>query len=130
MSFEIEGKLIEKFATQQVTDTFRKREFVIEKTEEGFGGRTFTETIKFQLIQDRCDELENFKVNDDIKVTFNIKGRRWEKDGRVNYFNNLEAWKLEGAASSADDHGFQADTPPPTEADFLVSDDENDDLPF
>ena len=69
-------------------------------------------------------------VNDSIKVTFNIKGRKWEKDGKVNYFNNLEAWKLEGASQDAD-HGFQQDTPPPDEADFFVSsDDQNDDLPF
>ena len=30
MSFEIEGKLIEKFDTQKVSDSFRKREFVLE----------------------------------------------------------------------------------------------------
>ena len=33
MSFELAGKLIEKFDVHQVSDTFRKREFVIEKTE-------------------------------------------------------------------------------------------------
>jgi hypothetical protein len=129
MSFEIEGILIEKYPVQQVTDSFRKREFVIEKKEVSFG-REFIDTIKFQLVQDRCEELENFQLNDSLKVTFNIKGRKWEKDGKVNYFNNLEAWKLE-MAGQADDHGFQQDAPPPDEADFIVSsDDQNDDLPF
>ena len=40
------------------------------------------DTIKFQLTQDRCEELENFQVNDTIKVTFNLKegnGKRMVK---------------------------------------------------
>ena len=127
MSFELEGKLIEKFDLQQVTGTFRKREFVIEKTEDS-NGRQFIETIKFQLIQDRCEQLDKFQMNDSIKVTFNIKGRRWEKNGSVNYFNNLEAWRIEPAAVSA---GPQ-DVPPPTMDDLatMSGDDTEDDLPF
>lgn len=126
MSFELEGKLIEKYDTQQVTDKFRKREFVVEKTENSYG-REFTETIKFQVTQDRCDLLDSFHVNDNIKVTFDIKGRRWEKNGTVNYFNNLEAWKLEGASGVAD----MPQAPPHTADDFSVSAEEgDDDLPF
>ena len=30
MSYEIEGKLIEKFDTVEISETFKKREFVIE----------------------------------------------------------------------------------------------------
>lgn len=126
MSFELEGKLIEKFDTQQVTGTFRKREFVVEKKEVA-NGREFIETIKFQLVQDRCDQLDNFHVGNPIKVNFNIKGRRWEKNGNVNYFNNLEAWRLE----SAGEPEMRDDAPPPSEADFMIeTDDANDDLPF
>ena len=126
MSFELTGKLIEKFDIQQVTDNFKKREFVLEKVENA-SGREFIETIKFQLTQDRCNQLDNYEVNSTLKVTFNIKGRRWEKNGTVNYFNNLEAWRIEAVSGES----FQQDAPPPTEADFIVSgDDQNDDLPF
>jgi hypothetical protein len=128
MAFELSGKLIEKYDTQQVSDKFRKREFVIEKSENN-GGMVFTDQIKFQLTQDRCDILDGVKLEEDIKVLFNIRGRKWEKDGKVNYFTNLEAWKIEKEASQ--ETPFD-DVPPPTEADpFESSDPEaTDDLPF
>ncbi len=94
MNYDISGRLIEIFPTQDITASFKKREFVLE-TVENFNGREFSEMIKFQLTQDRCDVLDSFSVNDELSVKFNIKGRKWEKDGKVNYFTNLEAWKLE-----------------------------------
>ena len=90
MSFELAGKLIEKFDVFQVSDTFRKREFVVEKTENQ-GGMEFTDHIKFQLTQDRCSLLDNLNLQDEIRVHFNIRGRRWVKDDKVSYFTNLEA---------------------------------------
>ena len=65
MSFEITGKLIEKYNTIQVNDRFKKREFVLERTESN-GGMEFTDHIKFQLTQDRCDLIENVGLNDPI----------------------------------------------------------------
>lgn len=128
MNYEMTGKLIEKFPVQQITDTFRKREFVIE-TSETTGGREFTETIKFQLIQDRCNELDAFKINDTIKVSFNIRGRKWEKNGNVNYFTNLEAWRLQAeSAGSSQDQGF-GDIPPPDSFPSDLDEDDNS-LPF
>lgn len=122
MSYEISGKLIEKYAVQQITDTFKKREFVLEKAET-VGDRAFVEQIKFQLTQDRCDLLEPIKLNDEIKVTFNIRGRKWEKAGNVNYFNNLEAWRIEAVSS-----GAGAQKAIPSEMDSVAT--EEDDLPF
>ena len=37
MSYEITGKLVDKFDIVQRTENFKNREFVIEKTEEGKG---------------------------------------------------------------------------------------------
>ncbi|GAB4257508.1 MAG: hypothetical protein Kow0079_14730 [Vicingaceae bacterium] len=125
MSFELTGKLIEKYDEQVISDTFKKREFVIE-TEENAGSMVFTNQIKFQLTQDRCDALNNYNTGDEVKVSFNLRGRKYEKNGQVNYFTNLEAWRLESVASSAGSGGLdsfsEADAPPPM--------DESDDLPF
>ena len=60
MSYEITGVLTEVFQTKQITQSFLKREFVIEKTEHN-GSRPFTETIKFQLINDRCDLIDPYR---------------------------------------------------------------------
>ena len=124
MSFEISGKLIEKYNTIQVSDRFKKREFVIERTESN-GGMDFTDHIKFQLIQDRCNLVEDFNVMDEIKVNFNIRGNKWERDGKVNYFTNLDAWRIEKVQN---DMGSMP--PPPSMGDVPPPSDEPDDLPF
>lgn len=123
MSFEINGKLAEKFDTQEITSSFKKREFVIEKVENA-GGREFIEIIKFQLSQDRCDLIDPYNLNEEIKVHFNIKGRKWEKDGRVSYFTNLEAWRIERVAT------VQNDMPPQPAMNEIPPEVEEDDLPF
>ena len=88
----IEGKLIEKFETVQVTDTFKKREFIIEYKENP----TYPEFIKLELIQNKCNLIDNFEIGEDINVFINIKGRKWtSKEGKINYFNTLQAWKIE-----------------------------------
>ena len=49
MSFEVNGKLHKKFDTENKTDTFQAREFVIV-VESG----NYPQYVKFQLVQDRC----------------------------------------------------------------------------
>jgi len=128
MSFEISGKLIEKFDTVKVSDRFKKREFVIQKTESN-GGMEFTDHIKFQLTQDRCNLIDAINLNDDIKVNFNIRGNKWEKDGKVSYFTNLDAWRIE-KETSQNQRPTPDDMPPPPSIDDMPDANEPDDLPF
>lgn len=123
MSFEIEGKLVEKFDTVVVSDKFQKREFVIE-TEENANGSIFTETIKFQLVQAKCDVIEPMNLGEQIKVNFNIKGRKWEKDGKVSYFTNLDAWRVEKSSGGSADAGASEPFPE------VENQDSGDALPF
>ena len=74
-AFELSGKLIEKFDTVNVSDPFCKREFVIEKT-ENHAGTEYTDHVKFQLIQDRCTLLDDLNIQDELAVSFNIRGDR------------------------------------------------------
>jgi hypothetical protein len=99
MSFEITGRIVEIMPVNQVSDKFRKREFVIEKKETG-GSAVFIDYIKFQLVQDKCDIINESFLNEEVKISFNLKGNRWERDGRVNYFTNLDAWKIEKASGT------------------------------
>ncbi len=126
MSFEVKGKVIEVGAVQQVSDKFRKREFVIEVAEQGAGGREFVDYIKFQCVQDRCELLSDDLLNMNVKVSFNLKGNKWERDGKINYFTNLDAWRIE--RSSGDDE--IENTPPPLMDDLPPDNEEFEDLPF
>ena len=126
MSFEITGKVIEIYNTIQVNDRFKKREFVIEKTESN-NGMEFTDNIKFQLTQDRCNLADNISLNEEVKVNFNIRGNKWERDGKVNYFTNLDAWRIEKTQNlGSEGSGI---TPPPS-LDDIPPENDNDDLPF
>lgn len=95
MALEVTGKLVMVYETQQINDSFKKREFVIEITEQTTTGMTFTNYASFQLMQDKVSLIDNFQMGEEVKVSFNIKGNRWEKDGKVRYITNLNAWRVE-----------------------------------
>jgi hypothetical protein len=111
MSFEVTGKLLAKYDTQQVSDKFKKREFVLELAEE-INGNIYTNFAKMQLVQNKCEILDRFKEGDQLKVTFNIKGNSYvdRKDGLTKYITNLDAWRIE-AAGAQPMGGGQASAP-------------------
>jgi hypothetical protein len=126
MAFEIAGKIIDISPVNQVSDKFRKREFVIEKKETG-GAAVFIDYIKFQLIQDKCDLINESFLNEEVKIWFNLKGNKWERDGKINYFTNLDAWKIEKTSSMLKDQNVPSHT---TLEDIPSENDELSDLPF
>ena len=125
MSFEVEGKLHKKYETENKTDSFQAREFVI-LVESG----NYPQYVKFQLVQDRCALLDAYEEGEEIKVHFDLRGREWQ--GK--YFTNLNAWRLEKASAAA------APEPPAADSSggFFPSPDNepsgggaaDDDLPF
>jgi single-strand DNA-binding protein len=127
-SFELEGKLHEVFPTMQRTETFKTREFIVEELEG-----QYPQVISIQVTQDRCVLIDNFNVGDLVKVSFNIRGRAWSKDGRSGYITNLEAWRIERSGGST-----QAAPPPaaahapaaPATPSAPAAPEQTDDLPF
>ena len=126
MAFEISGKVIDIFPVNQVSVKFKKREFVIEKKETG-GAAVFIDYIKFQLVQDKCDLINESFLNEEIKIWFNLKGNKWERDGKINYFTNLDAWKIEKVSAQTRDQNIPPNT---TLEDIPPENDELSDLPF
>jgi hypothetical protein len=96
--YTLKGELKVVSDVQQISDSFKKREFVVVDA-----SGQYAQTIQFQAVQDRCDLLNNFKVGDNVEVTFFLRGREWTnpKDGVVRFFNSLDAWKIEPLGSSA-----------------------------
>jgi hypothetical protein len=126
MGFDVTGKLVAKFDVVQRTETFRTREFVIETTED-IGGRSINNYIKFQSIQDRTSLVDRFNIGDTIKVHFNIKGTKWEKNGNVNYITNLDAWRIEQTSMNTSSN---TEMPPPPAYNDIPQGGDSDDLPF
>jgi len=129
MRYELTGKLIAKFDVAQRSETFKVREFVVEKTDE-INGKSISNFIKFQCVQDRTNIVDRVNIGDEIKVYFNLKGTRWEKDGKVSYFTNLDAWRIEQILKPAIDSFPNEDHLEPLDTFTASSPEVIDDLPF
>ena len=123
----VKGKILEISDTQQVSNSFKKREFVLEYAENP----QYPEFLKFEMIQDKCAILDSYKANDEVDVYFNLKGRKWtDPKGEVKYFNSLQAWKIESAGTNQ-----QASPPADNGMDQMeepgwITNGDEDDLPF
>ncbi len=122
--FSFTGKLVVKSDTQQVTDSFRKREFVMSDESS-----QYPQEIMFQLTQDRCPLLDPMNVGETVKVNFNLRGRKWENPNtkEIKYFNTLEAWRIEKESVGSP---LGSDLPPLPSAEPASMSRESDDLPF
>ncbi len=125
MAFELQGKIEAIFEPQQVTERFRKREFVV-----AYQDGTYTEQIKMQLTQDRCDLLDAFHEGDEVKVAFSLKGRAYTRDGKTTYFTNIDAWKITALNGSSPASSASTDPGPSLGDDPGLDQADADSLPF
>ena len=69
---------------------FRKREFVVTTDEQ------YPQNIIIEFVNDKCELLDSFEVNDSVKVSINLRGREWvNPEGETKYFNSIQAWRIE-----------------------------------
>lgn len=110
----LQGKIKVIKETQQVTASFKKREFVITTSE------TYPQDIILEFTQDKCDVLNAYKAGQEVEVHFNLKGRSFtDKNGIERTFNTLQAWKI-GALNTLNQDDYSVN---PVEEDL-------DTLPF
>jgi hypothetical protein len=93
--------------------------------------------VSFQVTQDKCTMLDQFRDGDEIRVQFNLRGREWNGPQGIKYFNTLEAWRIEkvqgGNSSSAPQQSSQPSSGSmgsPSTPVFTGNPNDNDDLPF
>ncbi len=125
MGMQIQGTIHATFDAEQVTQRFRKREFVLELE----GGSRYPQYVMFQLTGDRCGELDDYRKGDEVQLDFSLRGREWTSPkGEIRYFNSLEVWSIERVGEAAaepagggSEPGFLGEPPPPSD---------EDDIPF
>jgi hypothetical protein len=99
MGFEITGRLHVISETEQKSERFRLRQFVIELADNP----QYPQHVQFQLTGDRCENLDGYNVGDEIKLEFSLRGREWTSpQGDVKFFNSLDVWKLDRVAGRPD----------------------------
>jgi hypothetical protein len=72
-------------ATEQVKDTFKKRELILTVPGQ------YEQTLKFEAVQDRVSLLDGLIVGQNVNVHFSLEGN----DTAKGCFNTLKIWKLE-----------------------------------
>lgn len=117
--YTLKGTLKVIGPVQQISDSFRKRDFVVEDA-----SGQYAQLIQFQAVQDRVELLDKLVTGQPVEVVFFLRGREWTnpKDGQVKYFNSLDAWKVEALIDQP--KGKTANN-----AETHVAE-EDDDLPF
>lgn len=122
---QLSGKVHEVGQTQQVSDSFKKRDLIVVYAENP----QYPEYIKLEATQDNVSKFDNLNPGDDVTVDFNLRGRPWtNKEGVTTYFNSLVAWKVNKGASAAPAPAAESDHVPYVNTSPASNDD--DDLPF
>ena len=114
---EVQGKIKVKGEVQTFGEKgFTKRDIVLTTDEQ------YPQHINIELQQDKCDLIEPFNIDDEIKISINLRGREWiNPKGEAKYFNSLVGWRIEKVETAPN-------VPlPPVQN---VSNEEPDDLPF
>jgi hypothetical protein len=121
---EIKGKVHEIGAVQQISETFKKRDLIVEYAENP----TYPEYLRFEAMQDKTNLFDGLKVGDEVEVSFNLRGRAWtDKTGKTSYFNSMIVWRI-NTLSNSGAAGSTPDYAPPIDLSSKPGDD--DDLPF
>ncbi|MEL6543319.1 MAG: DUF3127 domain-containing protein [Myxococcota bacterium] len=110
------GTLYRVFETEQVTERFTKREFVLEIAGPEIRGQQRNEYVQFQLTGRRVDLIDGYREGDTLDVEFVLKGREWtSKSGDTRFFNSLEVFKVAAAGGGArqEEEPPIPDGPPP-----------------
>ncbi|MEO6904454.1 MAG: DUF3127 domain-containing protein [Bacteroidia bacterium] len=121
---DITGILKVKSEAQQVSEKFKKRDFVLTDNSS-----QYPQHISFQLTQDKCNIIDQYNIGDEIKVHFNLRGREWTSpQNEIKYFNTLEAWRIEGNGTKT--ANASADSNMNNIAANFTTASQEDDLPF
>lgn len=130
MSLSITGKLHKKFETQEVSDRFRKRDFVVEYASNPM----YPQYINFQLSQDKVDIIDAYEEGEEIVVEFNLRGRKWVSPSQEEkYFNTLDAWRIAPTGQKPQPAHYSQTMAPPSPPNVPgknIDEAEEDDLPF
>lgn len=91
---EVTGIVKRVEATKVVgTNGFETRNIIIATEEQ------YPQTLSLQFVQGKCPELDNYKPNDKVKISLNLRGREvTNKEGELVVYNTIQGWKIEKVA--------------------------------
>jgi hypothetical protein len=119
---EIKGKIILIGATETLGKDFKKREVVIETTEE-----QYPQKLKVEFIKDKCSALDGYKVGDNVVIGINLRGNEY----KGKFYVSIQGWKINRVGANTTTSQSTAKVQPSASANTTNEDnDPNNDLPF
>lgn len=102
MAYKITGRVLKIGPSQSIMaksgNQFVKRDVVImvRRFDPNTGEPIFDEynTPKFSFMNDRCQQLDRIKVGEIVNISFDVRGRAYEKDGKTDYLNDLNPFSI------------------------------------
>lgn len=109
--------------TESIGDRgFKKREFVVHTEEQ------YPQDILIELVQDKCELLNNYAEGQKVTVSINLRGREWTNaKGEVKYFNTIQGWRIENVS---DNETTQTTSEPQSNSAQDFTEEDHDELPF
>jgi len=86
---ELKGQ-IKAIMPLKETATFKSIEVIITTDFD----TKYPQHISCKLTQGRCDLINGLNVGDLVSAEFNLRGKEWNGDQGVKYFNSIEIFKL------------------------------------
>ncbi|MBC7980014.1 MAG: DUF3127 domain-containing protein [Armatimonadetes bacterium] len=100
--YEVEGKIKVISEAQNFPSGFTKREFVVTT-----GADKYPQDLKFEVVKDKCALLDDYKVDQEVTVSFDIRGN--EYNGK--YYVNLACWKIQAGGGGSSSSAYSQQSP-------------------
>lgn len=86
---EVKGTLKKIYPIKKISEKLQKRSIILQTNEQ------YPQTLEIELINDKCNAIDNFKVGNPIVVGINLRGREWvNPEGVTKYFNSIQGWRI------------------------------------
>lgn len=96
-TIKIIGTIIDIMDTQQVSDSFKKREVIIEERTYQ-GDKEYTEAIPIQFLQKRTEWLDAYGIGETVEIMAFASGREW----KGKYFLSLNGYRIKRLESATE----------------------------
>ena len=111
MSYSMQGQVHWVGPTQQITDTFTKRDLILSLPTNN---PNYPNYVKLEAHKDKCSILDGIQQGQQVSVTLFIEGRLHTNAQNVtNCYNTLKLWTIQPAQqqAAAPQQAYQAPAP-------------------
>jgi len=103
LSVELNGTLHEVYPTQQITDKFQKRDFILE-----IPNGNYLQHIKCEATGQACGKLDGARIGSQVYAKCDLRGRIYKKkDGSQGQMNSIVAWDIKLEQATFNENSLQ-----------------------